>query len=135
MDIGWLSLFYYQKEQYNLKNHKKDELYMQRLKNVLLLIAPLVHLMMFASLLFKTIALNDEDNNAAGFLLFLAVVPSLLAFIGNVQKKALWVWLAFIISLPSVYIFLAGNGLVKWFIASPILFLISAIYLQLDKKV
>lgn len=108
---------------------------MQRLKNVFLLIAPLVHLLIFASLLFKTITLNAEDNNAAGVILFLAVAPSLLAIIGVAQKKALWVWLAFFTSLPSVYIFLAGNGSVKWFITSPILFLVSAIYLQLDKKV
>lgn len=99
-----------------------------------LLTAATIHLILYVSLLFRSIELNAQDTNAIGFIIFQIFVPTLLAIIGVFKNRVVWIYLAFFCSLPSLYFFIAGNGYAKWFVASPLLFLFCAIMLQIRQK-
>lgn len=99
-----------------------------------LLLVAIIHLILYASLLFRSVKLNIQDGNAIVFVIFLMIVPVLLTIVGVLRGRAVWMYTAFICYLPSLYVFFAGNGFAKWFIASPVLFLINAIILQVRQR-
>lgn len=88
--------------------------------------APAVHFSLFATTLFTT-------PNA--FFASMTIVPTLLAMVGILANRAGWMYMAFLVSAaPGLYIFFAGNGYSKLFIASPILFLLAAILLHSRRR-
>lgn len=84
--------------------------------------APVVHFSLYVMTLFTT-------PNA--FFASMTIAPTLLAMVGIVAHRAGWMYMAFLVAAaPGLYIFFAGNGYSRLFIASPVLFLLAAILLH-----
>ena len=55
-----------------------------------LLLAAVIHLILYASLLVKSVGLNFQDTNAIGFVIFLTIVPTLLAGVPPTKFPFCW---------------------------------------------
>lgn len=100
----------------------------------IILFAAVLHMMLYAFLLFSSIKFNFQDSDNLITIIGLMIIAPLLAGIGFFHNRIAWFYSAFVFSLPNLYFGIAGNGYLKWFIFPTLIFLGSAISFQIEKR-